>query len=314
MALYKITNKKLAQIKEKKIDLEKDIQQLTEDNLDVIFGYKFVCSEFRIDTFRFDTLAWDDENKAFIIIEYKKDRNFSIVDQGFAYLSLLLNRKADFILEYNTKFPSKQLKKEDIDWSQSRIVFVAPSFTAYQINSINFKDMAFDLYEVKVYDNDTVAYNHIEASNPAESIDLVAKKSSTIEKVTSEVKSYTIEDQIKPNWTFTREIFDVLDERLLALDPNLTRSPQKYYIGYKIDNSVLLAIKGFKSGPVLQFNRFQPSDFKDPESKVNYEKNSYKYYNKHVSWIQLKSIDDIDYAIMLAKQVYKKFVDGNSVG
>jgi hypothetical protein len=39
---------------------------------------------------RIDTLAFDDESKGFVIIEYKKDRNFSVVDQGMAYLKFLL--------------------------------------------------------------------------------------------------------------------------------------------------------------------------------------------------------------------------------
>ncbi len=306
MALFKITNKKLAPINEKKVNLEKDIQTLTENNLETIFGYKLITSEFRVDTFRFDTLAWDDENKAFIIIEYKKDRNFSVVDQGFAYLSVLLNRKADFILEYNTKFPTKTLLKDNIDWSQSRVVFVSPYFTPHQINSINFRNMAFDLYEFKLFDNDTVAFNKIEADNPSESIDLVTS-GGKIEKVSKEIKNYTIDDQFKPGWTESREIFDVLNEKLLSIDPNIKVSPQKYYIGYKIGNKLIFSIKGFKSGPSLHLNRSKPEDLIDPEKKVAYLPNSFKYYNQHISWFQLTNIEDIDYAVMLAKQVYKKF-------
>ncbi|MGI6481685.1 MAG: hypothetical protein ACOX08_00215, partial [Methanobacterium sp.] len=30
-----------------------------------------------------------------------KSSNFSVIDQGYAYLALLLNNTADFILEYN---------------------------------------------------------------------------------------------------------------------------------------------------------------------------------------------------------------------
>jgi hypothetical protein len=65
---------------------------------------------------RIDTLAFDNESKAFVIIEYKKDRNFSVVDQGIGYLNLMLNDKADFILEYNQSSPSSHsLKREEVD-------------------------------------------------------------------------------------------------------------------------------------------------------------------------------------------------------
>jgi predicted transport protein len=310
MSLFKISNKKLLPIKEKKINLEKDIQSLTEDNIEETLGYTFVSSEFQTDTFRFDTLAWDDENKSFVIVEYKKKRNFSVVDQGFAYLSVLLNRKADFILEYNSKFSNNQLRKEDIDWSQSRVVFVSPHFTSYQINSINFRNMPFDLYEIKLYENNTVAYNKIEASNPTESIDSITK-GGEIEKVTREVKNYSVEDHFKEGWEESRELFELLDERLMDIDPNLKRDPVKSYIGYKIDNSVVFSVPSYKSKIKLQLYRVKPEDLIDPEQRSSYQKNSYKYYNKHVTEFEIQQEEDIDYAIMLAKQVYKKFVENN---
>ena|SRR5258706_12620530 len=122
--LFAIKDKTLIPVKETKVSLEKVIQKLTEENLETIFGYKFVASEMRVDNFRFDTLAWDPENKAFIIIiEYKRDKNFSIVDQGFSYLSTLLNKKAEFIVEYNENMKDT-LRRDDVDWTQTRIVFI----------------------------------------------------------------------------------------------------------------------------------------------------------------------------------------------
>jgi hypothetical protein len=58
----------------------------------------------------------DNENKSFVIIEYKIDQSFSVIDQGYAYLGLLLNNKAEFILEYNER-KSLSLKRGDVDWS-----------------------------------------------------------------------------------------------------------------------------------------------------------------------------------------------------
>lgn len=306
MSLFKISNKKLNIVKEKKFDLEKDIQTLTEENIETIFGYKFISSEFRIESFRFDTLAWDQENRAFVIIEYKKDRNFSIIDQGFAYLSTLLRYKAEFILEYNTKF-SKSLKKEDIDWSQSRVVFISPNFTSYQINSVNFKDMAFDLYEVKMYDNDTVVYNKIEGSNPVESIDLFVHDTG-IEKIQKEIKNYSVDDHFKEGWESARELFDLLDDRLLSIDPNLKRDPKKVYIGYKIGNMVLWDIVTSKNALTIELYRVKPEELNDPEKRTRYQPNSFKYFNKHVTQFKIEKDEDIEYAMMLVKQVYSRMI------
>ena len=43
MPIFKIANNKLAEIEEKSFSLERDLQKLTEENLDEVFGYEFVC-------------------------------------------------------------------------------------------------------------------------------------------------------------------------------------------------------------------------------------------------------------------------------
>src|SRR5690606_26068931 len=100
MSIYSVSSQ-LTLIKEKSFKYEKEMQQLIERNLDQLLKLQFIKSEFSLNNFRIDTLAFDVEAKAFTIIEYKRDKTFSVVDQGYAYLSLMLNNKADFILEYN---------------------------------------------------------------------------------------------------------------------------------------------------------------------------------------------------------------------
>ena len=169
MALYSNQTGKLKEVKEKLFKLEKDIQKVFETNLSAIMGLELVKSEFTIKNKRIDTLAYDKQACAFIIIEYKRDRNISVVDQGFTYLSLMLENKADFIIEYNESL-KRNLKREDIDWSQTRVAFVSPSFTENQIQATNFKDIGIELWEVKQYENDTIAIRLIKKSISAESI------------------------------------------------------------------------------------------------------------------------------------------------
>ncbi len=73
----------ISEVKEKPFKLEKEIQKLFEANLNSIMGLEFVKSEFTIKNKRIDTLAFDTQSNAFIIIEYKRDKNMSVVDQGF---------------------------------------------------------------------------------------------------------------------------------------------------------------------------------------------------------------------------------------
>ena len=112
--MYMVKNGLLSYIDSIDFKLEKDIQKLCEDNLSLLFGLKVVKSESILQNLRIDTLAFDSKSKSFVVIEYKKDKNFSVIDQGYAYLSLVLNNKADCILEYNesNKVP---MKRDDVD-------------------------------------------------------------------------------------------------------------------------------------------------------------------------------------------------------
>ena len=208
MKLYTIQDKsKLKSISNLKFDLEKDIQVLFENNLEELFNLEFVKSEFSIKNFRIDTLGYDKENKSFVIIEYKKDRNFSVIDQGYTYMSLMLNNKSDFILEYNENCGGV-LKRDDIDWTQSKVIFVSPHFTEYQKHSINFKDVPFELWEVKKYENNTIGLvQHTTTSD--ESISTISDdKPNVVNQVSREVKVYTEDYHFKKNIKREENVID----------------------------------------------------------------------------------------------------------
>ena len=190
--LFKINvNNNLQKIREKPFSLEKEIQNISENNLDKIFKLKFVKSEFSLKNFRIDSLAFNEESKSFVIIEYKRDRNFSVIDQGFAYLSLMLDNKAEFILEYNSVF-STNLLKDDIEWTQSKVLFVSQGFTDYQKEAINFKDLPIELWQIKRFENETIEYEQFQKYKSQKSIKTISnKEDSTINNVVKEIKPYT---------------------------------------------------------------------------------------------------------------------------
>ena len=146
----KTDKNKLKSLNIKEIRFEQEIHELTQSNLKEIFGFEFVKSEFAIQNFSIDTLAFDKEKKAFVLIEYKRGQSFSVIDQGFAYLSAVLNHKADLILEYNER-KNVNLRRKDIDWSQTKVVFVAPSFTPHQEGAIAFQDLPIELWQIAIF-------------------------------------------------------------------------------------------------------------------------------------------------------------------
>lgn len=72
MVLYHINKHEMIEIQEVPFAKEKELQFLVESNLEKLFNLKFVANEFSVDNFRLDTVAYDEETKSFVIIEYKK--------------------------------------------------------------------------------------------------------------------------------------------------------------------------------------------------------------------------------------------------
>jgi predicted transport protein len=236
MAIFKNSSNNLSRIKQLSFKLEKEIQDLTEKNLSDIFGLQIVKSEFSLNGLRIDTLAYDNENNSFVIIEYKRDKNFSVIDQGYAYLSLMLNNKADFILEYNENC-DRNLKRENVDWSQSRVLFVSPAFSKYQQQAINFKDLPIELWEISRYENDLIQYTRLRSHENSESINKISKKSDVVEKVSSEVKVYTEEDHLSHCSEEIKSLYDELKSQILSIDENIEVIPKKKYIAFKADRN-----------------------------------------------------------------------------
>lgn len=301
MANYRIKEGKLELIKENPFKLEKEIQILTEKNLKLIFGLDFVKSEFTLNNFRIDTLAFDHDASAFVIIEYKRDKNFSVIDQGYAYLSLMLNNKADFILEYNES-GKDVLKRNDVDWSQSKVIFVSPSFTTYQREAINFKDLPIELWEVKRYDNETVNYSQIQTSGAQESVKTISRNDEVIETVNKEIKVYTENEHLEVASTEILELYETFKSAITNLD-GIELKPTKKYIAF-VSGSNIADIHVQKKALKMWINLFK-GELDDPKELTRDVANIGHWGNGDYE-LQIRDDENIDYIMSLIKQSYKK--------
>jgi len=226
MPIFRISGELLTPIKIIPFTREKDIQTITEQNLQVIFGLQFVCSEFMVGNFRLDTIGYDEETKTFVLIEYKKDQNFSVIDQGYAYLSLMLNHKADFVLTFNENTGASS-GKSDFDWSQSKVIFVSPSFTPYQVEAANFRDIPIELWEVHLYSNDTIRYNMIKSQWSTASLGSISKADKAIEKVRTEIKVFTEDAILNDLENETREAYMMIKNIIYQINSDVEERAKK---------------------------------------------------------------------------------------
>jgi len=312
MDLYKVKNNKIEQVDRESFKLEKDIQSLVEKNLDTLFDLELVSTEFKVGEFRLDTLCFDNETNSFVIVEYKKGSSYSVIDQGYSYLSVMLNNKSDFILECNEK-TDKNLKRDEIDWSQSRILFISPSFNSYQKNSVNFKDVPFELWEIKKFSNNTITLNqHLSSSK--ESIQKIdGDKNSVIKDVGKEVKVYNESDLLNKSDEKTLNLWEELQNRFNELDDTcyVTR---KHYIGIRKNSTTVTYVHFYKTKLLLHVvrgNIYKGKKskgfftFDDPKNiskscDHNYKDGTVRKYYE----IIIENTDDLDYVMMLLKQKY----------
>jgi len=302
MLLYKNNSKTLNRVKEEKFQLEKEIQSICENNLEKIFGLTFVKSEFSINNFRIDTLAFNEETKSFVIIEYKKVKNYSVIDQGYGYLSSMLNNKADFIIEYNESL-DKNLKRNTVDWSQSKVIFVSPSFTNYQKESINFKDLPIELWEVKKFENDFVSFNNIKAKNPTENIATITNQNEENEEL-KELKVYSEDDHLNNKPEYLIELYGKIKEGIFNFSDEIEIYFVKFYVGFKINNKNFLSLQ-IQNSKIKIWINLKKGNLDDPKN-ITRDVSEKGHYAVGDYEIHLKDDENLEYVLSLIKQSYLK--------
>ncbi|MDC1180353.1 hypothetical protein OAT55_03800 [Flavobacteriaceae bacterium] len=318
MEVFNLKNDKVEGVELKPFKLEKDIQSLVEKNTEIFFELEFIYSELTVGNYRIDSLCFDNENNSFVIIEYKKGNSYSVIDQGYTYLQLLLNNKSDFLLTLSQHY-NKVLRLEDVDWSQSKIIFVSPSFNSYQRDSVNFKNLPFELWEIKRFSNDTIVFNkHKSSSN--ESIESLtnSKNKNVISSVSREVKVFDdnkwilkTDEQLVQKWKDLKEsLIELNDVELVS---------KKDYISLMYGNKTICYFNLQKNKIRLDFNRgniktdgtisknfFTLDDPKEISVEGSWE---WKDGTKgNVYKISLNKNFDVDYVKFLIKQKYNSFL------
>jgi predicted transport protein len=300
MLLFKNNKPSLSALREIPFKLEKNLQKIFETSLFELTQLVLVKSEFSIKNYRIDTLAFDEQARAFVIIEYKRGNSNSVVDQGIAYLNLMLDYKAEFIVEYNETF-NKHLLRNEIDWSQTKVIFVSPSFNENQKQATNFKDLAIELWEVKQFEGDIITVNPIKKSKSAPSIkQLQGAEDTELKKVVNEIKVYTEEDHLQGKSEEIKELYESFKDAILNLANDTDIKPKKQEIGFTRNGKIFSDICIMKGGLKLWIN-LKREKLDDPK-KLARDVSSIGHWGNGDYEIIIKDTKDLEYIMSLVKQ------------
>lgn len=302
MQIFYKNKANLCQLKEMPFRREKDIQAIFENNLTQTTGLILVKSEFSVQNQRIDTLAFDAENNAFVIIEYKRNHNYSVFDQGISYLNTLLKHKADFVLEYNEQL-NQHLRKNQVDWSQSKVVFVAPAFNQTQKQAVDFKDLNIELWEIKQFENDIVVINGLPKSAYQPSIKLSNDKNNDeLAKITKELKTYSEDEHLLGKSDDVVELYQIFKQGILNLNPEITTTAKKLYISFKL-NSTISDIEIQKSGLKIAIN-IKKGELDDPKNLAK-DVSAIGHWGNGDYQVIVKDTEHLEYIMSLIKQALK---------
>lgn len=296
--LYKL-GKKLEHIKETPFRIERDIQHIFEDNLPQIMGLTFVKTEFTVKNKRIDSLAFNPETRAFVIIEYKRERNASVVDQGMTYLSLMLQNKADFILEYNELHPEHQLTRSGVDWSQSRVVFVSTDFTENQVEATNFKDLPIELFQVKRF-GDHLLISSVQKSKAAESIKPFTGQNVEFKQVIDQIEVYTEEKLLSGKPERIVALYERFKSAILVLAADMEVKPLKWYVTFRKDNRTITGIEIQRSCLKLYIN-IKKGGLDDPK-RIARDVSAIGHYSTGDYELKVTDEKNLEYIMSLVKQ------------
>jgi len=213
----------------------------------------------------------------------------------------MLNNKADFILEFNENL-DKTLKRTDVDWSQSRVLFVSPAFTNYQREAINFKDLPIELWEVKRFENTTVSYEQIQKAGAQESIKTISKADKTIDNVAKEIKVYSEQEHLENVNDEIKELYQKFKSAIQNLD-NLEIKPKKKYIAFVAGRNVIDILPQKKALKMwINMNKGELDDTKGIARDVS----TTGHWGNGEYEIQVKDDENLEYILSLVKQSIRK--------
>ncbi len=238
MAKIKLFNIKngVKEYKSTTIDLERKLQNIIEANMEVLFGVKFLATEYSISHGRIDSIGID-ENLCPVIFEYKRSINENVINQGLFYLDWLLDHRDSFkMLVLNKQISDISKIIDNIDWENPRIICVANDFTKYDQHAVN--QMKYDISLVRYikFEDDLLLFEHVNDNDTNNNIN-ISNIIKTNKKELSQILSNLYED---------------IKNYILSLGDDVTEKRLKHYIAFRKLKNIICVETSYKDKLILR--------------------------------------------------------------
>ena len=283
--LFTKSGNKLRKLDEIKFKQEFELQNTIEGNMNDMLGIDYINSEVSVGGLRIDTVAFDRATNSFVIVEYKRDKSISVIDQGTAYLAVLKKNQANFVLEYNKKF-KRFLESKDFDWEQSRVILIARTFNTHQKLAADKPDLRIELYEIRRYSGSTILLNPVHK----------------VKKVKATRKKHPIKKRQKKTENI-EEIHQEIINCIVALNKDIQVRSKKKYTAFKLQRSFAWIVL-WKNSIDVTFST-QSHKLKDPKKMIE-DVTSIGHFGGGNLRIKITNASEIPYLMSIIVQIFEE--------
>jgi len=224
--LFRLTDGSVDELVGRPVKLEKKLQSLIERHIDTFLHVRFVASEYstgKTHAGRIDTLGID-ENSCPTIIEYKRNSNANVINQGLFYLDWLMDHKAEFEQLVHKQFGQEEA--EQLDWSAPRLLCIAEDFTRYDIHAIQQINRNIELLRYMFFGDDLLLLDLVNVVS--------AKRIDEDEDEGGGPKQYTTQEEyLGKAAPQLIELYEAVRDHLTDLGDDVQERILKWYIAYK---------------------------------------------------------------------------------
>ena len=302
MSLFKVSGNNASRLKPitnlngKKI-LERDVQRIFEASLHDLLGVHFLASEYSTSFGgRMDTLGIDDEGNP-CIIEYKKGQNKNVINQGLSYLRWLLDHKDSF-----EKLCSEKNVSTTIQWAAPRVICVAESYNKFDTDTADLLPIKIELYRYKLYEDglltlDTESHQKVKLQD-------APKFTDDSDKPERLQETFTLDHHMAMSSEQTKELFEALKERILAIDKEIIEDPKKMYLAYKTTRNFVDIV--FKKSKLKLYINMKTGTLDDPRGLARDLETPVHigHWGNGDYEVEVSEHTDIDYVMDLIQQSY----------
>lgn len=308
--LFRYGQLEVSELEGKAAVVEKDLQQLIEKHMESFLGVRFLATEYhtgKTHRGRIDSLGLD-ENGCPVIIEYKRQTNENVINQGLFYLDWLLDHQAEFQLLVMKILGTNAA--DTIEWEGTRLLCIAGDFTKYDEHAVQQINRNIELIRYKLFSDDLLMLelvNVVAVSGPFVKVQtglMGSETSLSKPKASAIMKTHLEQLELAP--LTLRHLYDEVVDFIASLGDDVHFKQLKLYGAFRRIKNFVCIIVLPKQDPKLQL--LVKLDPKTVEMKEGFSRDvsDIGHWGTGDLELTLRTTDDFDKAKQLITRAFEE--------